>query len=222
MTDSAYTHIVILADRTGSMGDIADPGSGKTKASLTTTGIHDLIRDQAAQPGRITFSLVQFDAGSTDRIVSFAAADDPVMTKWHIIPRGGTPLLDAVGTEIVTTGQELAAMPEAERPGRVYFVIGSDGEENSSHEYTKDRVAGMITAQRENYGWEFIFIGADIDAFAEAGGMGIARGSTLSANSASMGAAYAVASAGISRSRAGGQSVSYTDEERKQAGGRPA
>ena len=219
MTDRGYTHITILADRTGSMGDLADPGSGKTKAELTTRGIHDLVRDQGAQPGKTTFSLTQFDTQGTDRIASFAAAGDPLIARWRIIPRSGTPLLDATGEEITATGEALAAMPEDARPDRVFFVIGTDGEENSSREYSKQQIAAMITCQREAYGWEFVFIGADIDAFAEAGGMGVPAGSTLPSSGGLMTLAYASTSDAISRSRAGGQSVSYTDEERQRTSG---
>lgn len=218
MTDPAYTHITVLADRTGSMGNIADPGSGQTKAGLTTAGIRALIRDQAAQPGKTTFSLLQFDTQGTDRIAEFAPADDPAITGWCIIPRGSTPLLDAMGTAVTELGEQLAAMPEDARPGRVYFVTGTDGEENASHEYSKEQVAAMVTRQREEYGWEFVFIGADIDAFAEADGMGIAAAATLDAAGAHLATAYKMSSDAILRSRASGQSVSYTDEERKAAG----
>lgn len=219
MTDSAYTHIAILADRTGSMGDTADPGSGKTKAVLTTEGIRDLIREQGAQPGKTTFTLVQFDTRGTDRIASFASADDSRIAGWRVIPRSGTPLLDAAGTEITATGEELAALDEDARPGRVFFVIGTDGEENSSREYTKRQVAAMITRQREEYGWEFVFIGADIDAFAEAAAMGVEASATLPSSGGRMSVAYAATSAAITRSRAGGGSLSYTDTERRSAGG---
>jgi len=231
MTDPAYAHFAILADRTGSMGQFADGMSGPTKADLATGGIHDLIRKQAAEPGRATFSLTQFDTSPTsrwpgagpgpctERVASFAAADDPLITKWRIRPRGSTPLLDAVGTEIVRTGEELAALPENARPGRVYFVIGTDGEENASREYSKQQIAAMVARQHTDWHWEFVFIGADIDAFAEAGGMGFAAGSTMSSSGARTVQAYAGTSSAISRSRIGGQSVSYTDEERAAAAG---
>lgn len=219
MTDTAYTHFTILADRTGSMGEYADGGSGPTKAELTEKGIRELIAAQAAQPGTTTFSLVQFDTMGTDRVCWFTPGTDPAIADWVIAPRHNTNLLDAVGAQITETGEYLAALPEDRRPGRVYFVIGTDGEENSSKEYTKARIAELVEVQRETYGWEFVFIGADIDAFAEAGGMGVAQGSTLTTNSASLGVAYASTSDAITRSRIGGQSVSYTDEERSKAGG---
>lgn len=218
MTDSSYTHITILADRTASMGEFADGKSGPTKAELTTPAIHKLIRDQAALPGRTTFSLIQFDTSGTDRITEFARGDDPAILAWAIVPRGSTNLLDAVGTEITMTGERLAALPEDQRPGRVYFVTGTDGEENSSKEYSKHDVAKMVTHQREVYGWEFVFIGADIDAFAEAGDMGVPPGSTLSSVGVAAAAAYAATSDAITRSRGGGGPVTYTEEERRKAG----
>lgn len=223
MTDPTYTHIPILADRTGSMGLVADHTSGKTKAELTTKGIHDLITDQAAQPGKTTFSLCQFDTYTdkgAGRITWFTHGSDPKHKDWFIDPRGGTPLLDAVGQLINQTGQHLDSMPEDQRPGRVIFVIGTDGEENSSHEFTKQQIKDMIAHQRDKYGWDFLFIGADIDAFEEAGGMGIAVPGTMSSSGAQMGVAYAATSDAITRSRPAGQSVSYSDDERDRVSGK--
>ena len=223
MTDSGYTHIPILADRTGSMGLVADRTSGKTKAELTTRGIKDLITDQAAQSGKVTFSLCQFDTythGGLEQVTWFTHGSDPKHAEWFIEPRGGTPLLDAVGHLIQKTGQHLNAMPEHERPRRVIFVIGTDGEENSSHEFTRQQIADMITHQRDKYGWDFVFIGADIDAFEEAGGMAIPVASSLQSSGDMMAVAYASSSDAITRSRAGGQSVSYSDDERDRASGK--
>ena len=223
MTDSGYTHIPILADRTGSMDLVADHTSGKTKAELTTKGIKNLITDQAAQPGKTTFSLCQFDTYTdkgVERVTWFTHGGDPKHAEWFVDPRGGTPLLDAVGQLIQQTGKHLEGMPEDQRPGRVIFVIGTDGEENSSHEFTKQQIADMITHQRDKYGWDFVFIGADIDAFAEAGGMGIPVDSSLQSSGPAMAAAYSSSSDAITRSRAGGQSVSYSDDERDRASGK--
>jgi hypothetical protein len=91
----------------------------------------------------------------------------------HLEPRGNTALLDAVGRAIVETGERLRALPENERPGLVVFVIVTDGQENSSREYTKARVKEMIEHQQNVYKWQFTYLGANQDAFAEAGGMGI-------------------------------------------------
>ena len=225
MTDAAYTHITVLADRTGSMALVADRTSGKTKAELTTTGIKDLIRDQDAQPGKTTFSLCQFDTYTQDgveHVTWFAPGSDHKHENWRIDPRGGTPLLDATWQLIRQTGEHLSSMPEHERPGRVIFVIGTDGEENSSRMVTKQEVADVITRQRDVYRWDFVFIGADIDAFAEAGGIGIHHYQTVSTSGPAMAAAFHSTSDAISRSRKSGKPVAYTDKERDEASGKKA
>src|SRR5699024_336285 len=82
-------------------------------------------------------------------------------------------LLDAVGRTIDAVGARLAAAPEEERPEHVVFVITTDGMENSSREYTAKRVRGMIEHQQQKYSWQFVFLGANIDAVSEARKLGI-------------------------------------------------
>jgi hypothetical protein len=95
-----------------------------------------------------------------------------------------TALLDAVGMEVLRTGQDLAALPEAQRPGRVLLVVATDGHENSSHEYTVEQVRSMLTVQREQYGWEVRFLGADDAAWqGEALGVGTTRYANTAAGS---------------------------------------
>ena len=99
-------------------------------------------------------------------------------------PRGMTALFDAVGMEVVRTGQDLAGLPEEERPARVLLVVITDGHENSSHEYTVDRVRSMLTVQRDQYGWEVRFLGAGAgDAAWQGEALGV--GTTRYANTAS-------------------------------------
>ena len=87
-----------------------------------------------------------------------------------------TALFDAVGMEVVRTGEDLAALPEQERPGRVLLVVVTDGHENSSHEYTLERVRSMLAVQREQFGWEVRFLGADDAAWqGQALGVGTTR-----------------------------------------------
>jgi hypothetical protein len=224
MTDSAYTHLVILADRTGSMG--APTESGRTKASDTTVGIHSLINRQAELPGKLTVSLIQFmsvmgrDSNHIDRVAWFAAPQTPEWQKirtWTCAPYGNTPLVDAVGTAITDTGFELSQLPEASRPGKVIFVIATDGEENSSKEYTLDSVKTMVTRQESDYSWQFVFIGVDIDGFRDGSRMGFAYGTTLSNTGADIGSTYQVLHSAVARSRASGQSVTFTDDERTVA-----
>lgn len=219
MTDKNYTHFSILADRTGSMDYASDGYGSPSKAEITTKGIKDLIKEQAALDGKTTFTLVDFDTVARTRVAEFVSGNSGLIADWNIVPRGGTPLLDAVGEEIVLTGEALAKLPEDERPGRVFFVIGTDGEENASKEYTKDKISKMVKTQTEEYSWEFIFIGADIDAFEAGGGMGFRKGSTLESSGATMDMAYVASSSAITRSRLRGGPVSYNEAERSMARG---
>jgi hypothetical protein len=139
---------------------------------------------------------------------------------WHLIPRGGTALLDAVGFAVSKTGERLAAMDEAARPGEVVMLIATDGEENSSREYTLPQVKDMITAQQDTYGWKFVFIGANQDAFASGSGMGIPVASSANYSVTSTAGAFASASSMVSRGAHGGN-YSFTPEERKAATSQP-
>jgi hypothetical protein len=142
-------------------------------------GINALIAEQFALPGRLTVTLSQFDdAFATVQRMS----DQPF--EFELQPRGMTALLDAVGMELVRTGQDLVALPEHERPGRVLLVVATDGHENSSHEYTVEQVRSMLTVQREQYGWEVRFLGADDAAWqGEALGVGTTRYANTAAGS---------------------------------------
>lgn len=216
MTDQHYTHMIVVADRSGSMSAAAD--DEHTLAEASTAGIRQLVKEQRAQPGKLTVSLVDFD---TVCEVHEDFGDGSKSEQWTCIPRGGTALLDAAGTSIATAGERLAAMAEDKRPGTVIVIISTDGFENSSKEYTKAQVAQMIKTQTEDYGWKFTFIGANIDAFDErsAGGLGVNTASILNTSGTNAHVAYAAASAAVTRSRGpGGQSViSYTDDERTRS-----
>ena len=136
------------------------------------------------------------------------------------MPRGSTALLDAVGRAINETGERLTKMPEADRPGLVIFVIVTDGEENASHEFSKARVKKMIQRQQTKYNWQFTFLGAEQDAFTEAGGMGIAAAGTANFAKNKVDAAFIGTIKKVGRMRKQqrkGQAVSndFTDEERK-------
>lgn len=207
MTDPGSRHIVLVIDRSGSMRPVATDTEGGVKAFL---------EEQRTVPGRTTFSLYQFDT-QHDTVISFASVHDSLA--WHLMPRGGTALLDAIGFAVTTTGEQLAAMDEAARPGKVIVLIATDGKENSSQEYTLPQVKDMITAQQNDYDWTFTFIGANQDAFEAGGDMGVAAASTMDYNTASTKGAYASASAMVMRGAAG-QSYSFTESERAAAVGK--
>ncbi len=159
MTNPDYTHAVLVIDRSGSMESVRNDAQG---------GINAFLRDQyALDQGKFTTTLVQFD---TEIETVSRLATDPI--SYTLEPRGGTALFDAVGIEIHKTGADLGAMDEDERPGRVLFVIVTDGEENSSHEYGLETVRSLVEHQRDVYNWNFQFIGADEAAW-QGEGMGM-------------------------------------------------
>lgn len=159
MTNTEYTHLTLVVDRSGSMESVCDEAQA---------GINALIADQFALDGKLTVTLAQFD----DRFETVERMSAQPFT-FTLVPRGMTALLDAVGMEVERTGEDLASFPEGERPGRVLLVVVTDGHENSSHEYTIEHVRSMLAVQKEKYGWEVQFLGAD-DAAWQGESLGVA------------------------------------------------
>lgn len=212
MTDKNYTHLLLIADRSGSMSLIEKDMNG---------GIETLLAEQAKEPGKIVVDIVTFDTVIEHAYKGVAPGDvkGPV-----IVPRGSTALNDATGFGITELGERLAKMPEDERPGLVMVVIVTDGEENSSREYTKDQVKALVERQTNEYGWQFVFLAANIDAFAAAGGYGIAKGSTMNFAPSAAGtqSMYANTSRKMSASRVATASgvdntLMYDDQDREEA-----
>lgn len=167
MTDSNKTLIAALLDRSGSM-------SASKKA--TEDGWRDLIAEQRGEPGACEVTLAQFD---TEYEVLYASADIAAVPEFVVAPRGGTALLDAAGRFITEVGEQLAALPEEQRPGTVICLIMTDGYENRSQRWRWEDVRRLITQQRDVYGWEFVFLGANIDAVEVGARMGVDANSSL-------------------------------------------
>jgi hypothetical protein len=160
------TELVFVLDRSGSMESIRTDAIG---------GFNAFLSEQQKLEGDAHLTLVLFDH-EYDRVLDAAPlADVPPLSEETYVPRGTTALLDAVGRTIDAVGARLADTPEAERPGTVLMCILTDGLENASSDYTRDRVKEMIQHQQSKYGWEFQFLAANQDAFAEAGSIGIAQ-----------------------------------------------
>lgn len=173
MTDPNKTHIVALVDRTGSMQSIRDDMEGAFDAFMQA--------QRAAELGdEVTVSLYQFDDGDPREVVY---ENQPLVEvpKLQIVPRGNTPLNDALAFTITRVGEQLEALAEDDRPGRVYFVVLTDGLENASTEWTLERVRELVERQSKEWDWQFHFIGVGIDAFAVGAGYGIGRMHTNSA-----------------------------------------
>lgn len=164
------TEIIVILDRSGSMTPVISEVRGAFNA---------FVDGQKAQPGEARLSLVLFD----DQYQSLYYHKDIQKVEplgQEYTARGWTALFDAVGRTITEAGQRFANMPESERPERVLCVIHTDGQENHSKEYEQQDVKRMIEHQRDLYSWEFVFMGADQDAWSQGAGLGIAAGQTLS------------------------------------------
>lgn len=147
MPNDKYTHLTLVVDRSGSM---------ESTKEAAQKGIKTLLEGQFAEPGKLTVTIVEFNnKTNTVTRLSKKAVD------YTLIPDGNTALMDAVGSEIVKTGEDLAKMKEDSRPGKVIFVVVTDGEENSSTDYTIEKVREMITLQKTDYKWAFQFLGAE-------------------------------------------------------------
>jgi hypothetical protein len=202
-----YTHISVVLDESGSMGSLFND---------TVGGYNKFLESQKEAPGTATWSLTAFN-GSVRLIDSFRDINDtPNLGPATYKPGGGTALYDAIGATIVGCGVKLADMYEADRPEKVIMVILTDGEENSSREFSYERIQDMIKEQSEKYTWEFIFLGANLDAVAIGTGLGIKGGMsmTFAANGQGVGATFNSMSANLtnyrSMSKADTLSTAYT------------
>ena len=172
MTDatsaSNWTEIAFILDRSGSMQSIAE---------TAVAGFNELLTQQQQEHAQtpVRMSLVLFNTGYEVPFASLPAPELPRLDMKTYSPDGGTALIDAIGRTIDETGARLAAMPEAERPGKVIIAILTDGEENSSRTFTWTQISDKIRHQREVYKWEFLFLGANQDAIATASKMSIDR-----------------------------------------------
>lgn len=170
------TYIVVVLDRSGSMGSVQ---------AATIEGINSFIEGQKTSPGQARMTLIQFDDAYEVNYVDRPITEVPSLNFDTYKPRGMTALLDAMGRSIDELGERLAALPESERPSKVVVVIQTDGQENHSTKFTHSEVSEKIKHQKEKYGWEFIFLGANQDAIATASTFNIANAVTYNANNVS-------------------------------------
>lgn len=158
------TEIVFILDRSGSMGGLEKDTIG---------GYNSLIEKQKKENGEAYISTVLFDDRTEvlhDRVDLHKIRP---MTEDEYYVRGCTALLDAMGEAIRHIGNVHKYAREEDRPERTLFIITTDGEENSSKRYSYRKVKEMVERQKEKYGWEFLFLGANIDAIGEAARFGI-------------------------------------------------
>lgn len=176
-----YTHITVILDRSGSMESIREDTIG---------GFNAFVDAQRNGPGAASLTLVQFDSQDPYEVVwHFRPVEKvPALTRETFVPRGGTPLLDALGRGINDIEASIKRLNDDERPEQVIVAVITDGEENSSREFDKKQIEQMIK-KRSAAGWEFVFLSADLAAIGDAMRMGFRQDATVAFEKSSRGVA---------------------------------
>ena len=187
------TELVFILDRSGSMAGLEQDTIG---------GFNAMLRKQRGEAGEAIVSTVLFDNESKVIHDRLPLDKVPDMTEKDYFVRGCTALLDAVGGAIHHIGNVHKYAREEDRPEKTVFVITTDGFENASRRYTYEKVRAMIE-QRKEQGWEFLFLGANIDAAREAARFGISadRAANYHADATGTGVIYDTVSEAICRVR---------------------
>ena len=157
-----HTEVIMLIDKSGSMGRLKNDTIG---------GFNSFV-DSQKDDTKTTLTTVLFDTNWSILHDGLDVYEVEEMTKKDYITGGGTAMLDAIGETINTVQYRHDDMGDA-KPDNVLFVITTDGEENSSRKFTKAEIERMIKHQTNGHGWEFIFLGANMDAVKEASSIGI-------------------------------------------------
>lgn len=216
MTNKNLTAIGFVLDRSGSMSMIR---------SDTIGGFNTFLNTQRESEGGAYITLAQFD-NHYEVVHDYVDIKDvPDLTEETFVPRGSTALLDAIGKTVTSIGQKLSDMPEEERPGNVIIAVITDGQENCSCEYTREKVFDMISHQTEVYKWEFVFLGAGKDAIAAGMSMGFDGSKSVSYSTAKMGGTMRSLGDKVTRFRSASaqgkdsaevsEMMSYTEQDRQ-------
>ena len=172
------TEMVFILDKSGSMAGLeAD----------TIGGFNSMIERQKQAEGEALVSTVLFSNNSTvihDRVD--VRKVEPMTDRQYFVG-GGTALIDAIGGAIHHIASVHKYAREEDRPEHTVFVITTDGMENASHRYSSDEVKAMVRKEKEQFGWEFLFLGANIDAVETAARFGIGRDRAVNFHSDSRG-----------------------------------
>jgi uncharacterized protein YegL len=164
MMKQNLTEIVFILDRSGSMSDLTNDTIG---------GFNSFISEQKKVAGEAVLTTVLFNDKYEILHNGIDIKKVAPLTDKEYSARGSTALLDAIGKTINSVGERLASTKEDDRPEKVVFVITTDGEENASVVFSQSQVKAMIEHQTEKYSWQFLFLGANIDAVSTAQSYGI-------------------------------------------------
>jgi len=197
-TNNNLTELVFILDRSGSMAGLEKDTIG---------GFNAMIEKQKKQEGECYVSTVLFDDVSEVLHDRVKLSEINPMTDNDYTVRGCTALLDAIGGAIHHIGNIHKYARAEDVPEHTVFIITTDGMENASRRYTSEKIKGMIERQKEKYGWEFLFVAANIDAVETASRIGIKRERAANYNATKEGTTklYAVMSETVCKMRTGGK-----------------
>lgn len=176
------TELVVILDRSGSMQRLAEDTIG---------GFNSLIENQRKLEGKCTVTTVLFDNKVEILYQGKDIKEVPTLTSKEYFARGSTALLDAIGITINETNSKISSMKEEEKPSKVLVAITTDGLENSSNEYSYSSIKSLIEEKKKKLGWDFIFLGANIDAIGEANKFGIERDMAMNIKATKVGQRHA-------------------------------
>ncbi len=213
MTDQNLTHIYLLLDRSGSMQSIKADTEG---------GFAAFVEEQKRTPGACRVTLAQFDNHYEIVYSDRPVADVPTL---DLQPRGSTALLDAMGKLITDSGAKLASLPDDQRPRTVIVAIMTDGHENASQEWTHPAIKALVEQQTGQWGWQFLYMGADQDAIEVGRNIGVAAANSVTYGRGKSRDVFANISDKVStvrNARAAGDLAApmpaFTEEERRDLG----
>ncbi len=203
------TSITVVLDRSGSMGAVRDDAIG---------GFNTFLEAQRRDADGTTLTLAQFDHEYDILCVDRPVEEIAPLDETTYVPRGSTALNDAIGRTVGELDARLERRKPGERPDRVLFVVLTDGHENASREFSTERIRELVERREREDGWTFVYLAADVDAFAEASLRGIRadRAYQFSKEAGKPGLAFERMSARVSDYKLG-RDFAFTDEDREGA-----
>lgn len=199
------TLVAVLVDHSGSMSTCREDMQG---------GLNTFIEEQRKLPGLLDLAVAHFDH-RFEIVRPMGRLESPF--EYSLIPSGNTALRDAMGRFITDIGGQLRDKSEEERPAKVIMVIVTDGKDNASKEWDKGALSRLVQQQQDQWKWEFVFLGANIDAISEARSLGIPTGSSLTFTTNNSLGVYGMASSYVGTLRSTGKRQEFTETDRQNA-----
>lgn len=199
--DPVDTEIVCVLDKSGSMSSVKDDAIG---------GFNSFLEQQKKLPGKAKLTLVLFDHRYEMKIDGAKLSDVSPLNERTYVPEGNTALLDAIGRAVTDVSRRIEKAPDKEKPNKVIVMILTDGQENSSSDYSNEKIKALIEKQQKECSWDFVFLAANQDAFATGREFGVAGAATMGYAGTGIGtrSAYQCMSNYVGRSRTG-QAASF-------------